>query len=156
MGYCHDMNFLLRVLKMLPHRWRFFIIFGCLFLEKPEQSFCLFLLNHLFILKIFPVTFFRKLVPAVRKPPVFLKFFRKPARTFTGENWPMTAKESRNIISEVTFGTIFRISNCFKEARRDLIIIFLFHKAAWKFKNHLRLHRKFWYNFIGFQKTSGL
>ncbi len=30
----------------------------------------------------------------------------------------------------------------FKKAK-DLIIIFLFHKAAWKFKNHLRMYRKF-------------
>jgi hypothetical protein len=49
---------------------------------------------------------------------------------YNGENSPLTAKESRNRNSDAAFGTIFRIRTFFKEARRDLIITFLFNKAV--------------------------
>jgi hypothetical protein len=43
----------------------------------------------------------------------------------------MVAKESRNRNSDAAFRTIFgEVVTVFKEASRDLIIIFLFHKAA--------------------------
>ncbi len=44
---------------------------------------------------------------------------------YTGENRPMTVKEISNRNSDAAFGTIFRISNRFKEASRNLIIIFI-------------------------------
>jgi hypothetical protein len=54
---------------------------------------------------------------------------------YLGENWPLAAEESRSIDSEAAFGTIFRtIVTVFKEASRDLLVIFLFHKAG-----HLRM-----------------
>jgi hypothetical protein len=49
----------------------------------------------------------------------------------TRENLLMVAKESRNKNSDAAFKTIFREEvTVFKKASRDLIIIFLFHKAA--------------------------
>ncbi len=51
-------------------------------------------------------------------------------------------------------GTIFRISKFFKEANRKFIYIFLLNKASgYKLKKHLRMYRKYWFNFIGFQKN---
>jgi hypothetical protein len=44
------------------------------------------------------------------------------SRLHTGENQPITAKESWNRNADVSFGTIFRISKCF-------------HKAAYKKKH---------------------
>jgi hypothetical protein len=43
--------------------------------EKKTKSFCLLLGNHLLIL---PVTLFKELVAAYRKPSLTLKMFQKP------------------------------------------------------------------------------
>ncbi len=49
----------------------------------------------------------------------------------TRENLLIVAKESRKRNSDATFRTVFReLVIVFIEASRDLIIIFLFHKAA--------------------------
>jgi hypothetical protein len=77
----------------------------------------------------------------IRNPaPVTLKVFPKAAcdsencsesgyDMYTGENRPMTEKESRNRNYDVVFGTILRISTVKKQAETLRIIIFLFHKA---------------------------
>ncbi len=49
----------------------------------------------------------------------------------TRENGLLVVKESRNRNSDAAFRTIFReVVTVFKEASRDVIIIFLFYKAA--------------------------
>jgi hypothetical protein len=60
---------------------------------------------------------------------------------FTGENHPIPAKESWNRNSYVSFGTILRINNfqIFKEASKNFLINFLFHKAAYKFQKNIHL-----------------
>ncbi len=75
-------------------------------------------------------------------------------RTLHGENYSMIAKESRNRNSDAAFGTVFRIRNCFQRSKERLKNIFLFHRAAWKYKNHLRKYKKYWVNLIGFKKYS--
>jgi hypothetical protein len=47
---------------------------------------------------------------------------------YTGENRPMTTQEISNRNSDAAVGTLFRISNSFKEASRNLIIFFFFKR----------------------------
>ncbi len=53
------------------------------------------------IVKILPVTLFRKIVP------------KAGYDMDSAENRPMVARKSQNRNSEAAFGTIFRISKCF-------------------------------------------
>jgi hypothetical protein len=54
---------------------------------------------------------------------------------YTGKNRPMTAKE--RLLSEQFQNNV----SVFKEASRNFIILFLFHKAAYQFENHLCMYR---------------
>ncbi len=54
--------------------------------------------------------------------------------------WQQT-KAGTEILMELSEKSL-EIGTVFKEAGRDLIIIFLFHEAAWKFKSHLHMYRK--------------
>ncbi len=98
--------------------------------------------NHLLIQKILPITHYWKLVPTFRV--LIITCYNMEGSSaydmYTWENRPMTAKEISNRNSDAAVRTIFRISNCFKEVSRNLIIDF------WKFKNHLRMYRKYWFN----------
>jgi hypothetical protein len=52
---------------------------------------------------------------------VILKIVRKAGYDmYLGENWPLAAKESKNIDSEAAFGPIFRTSNCFQRSKQRL------------------------------------
>jgi hypothetical protein len=57
-----------------------------------------------------------------------IKFLLAPMKSLAGENQPIN--QSRIRYSDAAFGTIFKISKCFKEARTNFTIIVLFHKAA--------------------------
>jgi hypothetical protein len=49
----------------------------------------------------------------------------------------MTANESRDKNSDASFEQSLEIVTVFKEAGRDLIIIFIFHKAVLRFKRKI-------------------
>ncbi len=135
-----------------------------------RESFCLPLWNHLLIVKIIPVTLFRcgdfDHENAYRNPPVVRKYHtesglgheqlrgfflhpirgghrRKPAKDREGSKF-------RNY--DAASGTIFRISTCFQRSKERLHIYFLLNKAVKKFKNHLRMYRKYWFNFVGLKE----
>jgi len=114
--------------------------------------------NTVLFWKIFQVTLSRKLVPAFRgclwlwkllgKPPVIHKLVPKNGYDmYTRENRLIIENESRNRSSGAAFGTIFRISNYFQSSKQNFIFIFYCKKAALTIKNHLRIYRKYWFNF---------
>jgi hypothetical protein len=62
----------------------------------------------------------------------------------SGENWPMTVRESMMQLPEQSL--------VFKEASEIFLYISLFDHAAQKFKNQRRLDIKYRLNFIDFNK----
>jgi hypothetical protein len=79
------------------------------------------------------------------KPPVILKIVPKADfDLYSGENQPMTEKESLKRNYDASLRTIFRISKCFQRSKQKLYkLIFYFTRQP---VNHLR--RKCWFNLI--------
>ncbi len=135
-----------------------------IFCWTSKLKLCLLIWNYLQIVKILPVTLFRKLVLAFLKPHVTDKvvpksrlwswnLFRKPAIMYTGENRPTRekargekARGNKNLMR-----LIFRSSKWFQRSKQKPMFIFLVNKAGQKFKNHLLMYRKYWkwFNYIG-------
>ncbi len=138
-GLCHKMNqYILNKLRLFPQ-------YLDAFLWKNCKGVCLVPWNYLLILKILPVILFQ--VAAFEKSCSeshlwFWKLFRKPTMTCT-VHW-----------NKSTNGSEGKKLSFFKKASRNFKIIFLFHKEAWKFLNHLRMKKKYWYNlFIWWPST---
>jgi hypothetical protein len=89
-----------------------------------------------------------------------LRLFRNPAVASTLEK--IDQRQLRKAGTENLMrilpntGTVFTIitANVFKEASRNFLMIFLLHKTAYKFQNHFRIYRKYWFNLIGLKKYS--
>jgi hypothetical protein len=54
---------------------------------------------------------------------------------YTGKNPPMAPIKKKNINFDEAFRTTFRISSVIMEASRNFVFIFLFNKAACKYKS---------------------
>jgi hypothetical protein len=127
-----------------------------------KLDFCWLLWEQLPTPKIFPEPPFRELVVAVWKPPMTRKIVLhgKPAlgleitTTCILSRWLLKYlctsiimnKEnfvSWNRKSDVAFSKIFRLANVFTKAGRGFFT-FIYITTIKKFKNHLRLYKKFW------------
>ncbi len=69
---------------------------------------------------------------------------------YTEENWQQRIAWTEILmrLSEQSLES----ATVFKEVSRDLIIVYLFHKDSRKFKNHLRIYRKYRFNLKAFKK----
>ncbi len=68
----------------------------------------------------------------------------------------MRAKDNLNKNMMRLSEQLLQLISIFKEASKNFILIFLYnYKQAKKFKNHLRMSRKYLFNFIGLIYSTG-
>ncbi len=86
-----------------------------------------------------------------RNPSVILKIVPKARYECSLENWPMRAKKAGREIW-CGFRNNFRTRKCFLRSKQKLQIKFSLELGRLKFKNHLRMYRKYWFNCIDLQQ----